>query len=137
MRRTSQTLSLIILAAMIVYMIGCGKKEEPVPDKIHAAHILLMYKGSMRAPEDITRTKEEALQEIQKILDKVKAGGDFAELAQHYSDCPSSSKGGDLNEFGRGVMAKPFEDAAFKLKIGEMSDIVETPFGYHIIKRLG
>jgi len=72
--------------------------------------------------------------EINRIYDRVREGKDFAELAREYSDCPSSSIGGDLGFFGRGTMLREFEDVAFSLKPGEISGIIESSFGYHIIK---
>jgi len=104
-------------------------------DKVQASHILLMYQGSMRSTA--TRTKEEAVQLIGQLKDQLAAGGDFAELARQHSDCPSSQQGGDLGPFGSGQMVKPFEDAAFALDVGGVSDVVETDFGFHLIKRTG
>ena len=137
MSKKSLLVMMIILISMPLMMSNCGKKKEAAPTTIKAAHILLMYKDSEKAPDNITRTKEEAYNEIQQILEKLKAGEDFGKLALDHSDhYSSSSKGGELGEFGRGEMMKPFEDAAFKLKTGEISGIVETKLGYHIIKRL-
>ena len=84
-----------------------------------------------------TRSKEEAQQQIQQIQAQLQQGGDFASLARAHSDCPSSSKGGDLGSFGRGQMVGPFEEATFGMQVGQVSGIVETPFGYHIIQRTG
>ena len=72
--------------------------------------------------------------EAERILEELKKGTDFSELAKKYSGCPSKKRGGDLGWFGRGRMVPEFEKAAFSLKKGELSDIVKTQFGYHIIK---
>jgi len=100
-------------------------KEE----EVRARHILA--KVTEGASEN---AEQEAKKKMEGLLAKVKVGEDFAKLAEDNSDCPSSSKGGDLGFFGRGQMAKPFEDAAFSLGVGEISDLVKTEFGYHIIK---
>jgi NIMA-interacting peptidyl-prolyl cis-trans isomerase 1 len=104
-------------------------------EEVRASHILYMYKGSKMAPPSTTRTKTEARQAATEALARLKAGASFAEIASKESDCPSKAKGGDLGPFGRGVMAKAFEEAAFALKVGELSSVVETPFGFHVIKR--
>jgi peptidyl-prolyl cis-trans isomerase C len=74
---------------------------------------------------------------VLKVQEELKAGGDFATLAKKYSTCPSGKRGGDLGVFGRGQMVKEFEEAAFALEVGQMSEPVKTQFGYHIIKRTG
>ena len=75
------------------------------------------------------------LTEAQALHNKISAGEDFAELAKNTSSCPSGRNGGDLGMFGPGQMVKPFEDAAFGLDVGGLSEPVQTQFGFHIIKR--
>lgn len=112
---------------------GCGQKEKT---EANVAHILIMYKGSKNAFDTVTRSKEEAKALADSLREQAKAGADFAELARSYSDCPSKANGGTLGKFKRGDMVKPFEDVAFSLKKDKISDIVETDFGFHIIKGL-
>ena len=88
----------------------------------------------MRKIEASEETRERALREISEILDELREGADFAELAKERSDCPSGKKGGDLGFFGPGQMVHEFEKAAYELRPGQISDVVETQFGYHIIK---
>ncbi len=104
-------------------------------DTVRASHILLMYAGSERSTA--TRSKDEALIGIQQIKDQLTQGGDFAALAKEHSDCPSGQSGGDLGTFGRGQMVGAFEDTTYAIEVGATSDIIETPFGYHVINRTG
>jgi peptidyl-prolyl cis-trans isomerase C len=73
--------------------------------------------------------------EAQDLLKKLAEGKSFEELAQKFSKCPSSQRGGDLGEFGKGRMVAPFEEAAFGLDVGQVSAPVRTKFGYHLIQR--
>lgn len=99
------------------------------PEQVKARHILI------KTVEDATaEQKTEARKRIDDVRQKVVDGGDFAALAQEYSEGPSSARGGDLGYFSRGQMVKPFEDVAFVLEKGEISEVVETQFGYHIIE---
>ena len=104
-----------------------------MPDTIRASHILLMYTGSMRSTA--SRSQDEAESLINQIKSELDDGGNFAELARTHSDCPSGSEGGDLGVFGQGMMVPEFEQVAFDLNVGDVSDVVDTPFGYHIIRR--
>jgi len=110
------------------------QKLRVIP-KVSARHVLVQYQGSMKAGPEITRTKEEALARIQECLKRAQAGEKFEGLAQEYSDCPSKTDGGDLGTFPQGLMDPTFEKAAFECEVGQMTDVVETPFGYHVIYR--
>ena len=108
--------------------------EDDVPEEIAASHILISYSGTERSESE--RTKEEAQALAERVLQEARAeGADFAELARQYSDGPSGPDGGDLGTFKREMMDDTFSDAAFALEVGAVSDVVETPFGFHIIKR--
>jgi parvulin-like peptidyl-prolyl isomerase len=105
-------------------------QEETAGDKTASVrHILLLTQGKTEAE------KAEARKKIEDILVKAKAGEDFAALAKQFSEDPGSKDNGGLYEnFGRGQMVKPFEDAAFSVPIGQISGVVETSYGYHIIQ---
>ncbi len=108
---------------------------------IRCSHILQKHSGSRRPfdsyrNKQVTRSLEEALKNIKNIReDLVNKKGTFADLAKTYSECGSAAKGGDLGPFGRGQMQKSFEDAAYKLKVGEMSEPISSDSGIHIILR--
>lgn len=106
-----------------------NSKAFKTPEQVRASHILVAVK-----PDADEATKKAARKKIDKIRKQIMNGGDFADFAKKDSDCPSSSKGGDLGYFSRGQMVKAFETTAFSMMPGDISDIVETQFGYHIIK---
>ncbi len=98
------------------------------PEQVKASHILIGTSGEDEAGKMAAKAKTE------DVLAQVKNGVDFAELARTYSTCPSKERGGDLGFFDKDQMVPAFSQAAFAQKPGEISDVVETKFGYHIIK---
>ena len=104
------------------------KSEYVVAPQVLCQHILVKSEES-----DLPEAKAAAFEKIRAIRERIVAGGDFAEEAKKNSDCPSGREGGSLGWFGRGMMVPEFDKAAFEMKKGEVSDIVTTPFGYHII----
>ena len=112
---------------MTVLISGCiggtgkiiAEEEVKMANEVHALHILV-------------KTEEEA----KGLLEEIKNGATFEKLAEMKSMCPSGKRGGDLGWFGRGMMVKEFEDAAFSLEAGKVSEPVKTQFGWHLIKVL-
>jgi peptidyl-prolyl cis-trans isomerase C len=99
------------------------------PEQVKASHILV------QVPQDADEAKQAtALATIQGLKTRIDNGENFATLAQQYSDCPSKAKGGDLGFFNRKQMVPPFSEAAFALEPGQTSDVVQTRFGYHLIR---
>lgn len=103
--------------ALIDYIIRA--RQSPVMKSVRASHILVPNQ-----------------KDAQGIMDRIEKGEDFAALAKRFSKCPSKAKGGDLGWFGKGQMVKPFEDACFNGKTGDVV-LVQTEFGYHVIKITG
>ena len=106
-----------------------NEKAYRQPEEIRASHILIKVD-----PKAGDAAKAEALKRAEAIKKRIDGGEDFAALAKELSEGPSRNKGGDLGYFKRGQMVKPFEEAAFAMKPGEVSGVVPTRFGYHIIK---
>jgi len=100
-------------------------------DRITASHILIAFGA------DSDRSEADAKAQIEALKADIAGGANFAALAAEHSDCPSSAQGGDLGAFGRGMMVPEFEQAAFALETGAVSDVVQTDFGYHLIHRTG
>jgi peptidyl-prolyl cis-trans isomerase C len=98
-------------------------------ETVKASHILIGVDSTASADD-----RKKAREKAEKLRKELAGGADFAVLAKGNSTCPSSQQGGDLGFFGKGQMVPQFEKAAFALKTGEISDVVETQFGYHIIK---
>ena len=109
-------------------------KKDYYKDEVKASHILISTVDDNGKPLSEAK-KKEAKKKAEEVLKKAKSGEEFSELAKEYSDDPgSAANGGDLGYFTKGQMVQPFEEAAFSLKPGEISGLVESEYGYHIIK---
>ncbi len=106
------------------------------PESVACQHVLVAYKGAKGAPANVTRSKSEAKTRAEEVHKKALAGEDMADLSKTYSDdAASRDRLGSAGKFKREGMVKPFSDAAFALKVNEISEVIETPFGFHVIKR--
>jgi NIMA-interacting peptidyl-prolyl cis-trans isomerase 1 len=120
---------------------GAAGVESPAhpadgPEMVGAKHLLVMHVGSRAAPRSIKRTREEARARAQDALARLKAGEAFDRVVAEFTDEPGgAARHGDLGKFARDAMVKQFSDAAFALDVGQVSAVIETPFGFHVIKR--
>ncbi|MQL87843.1 hypothetical protein Taro_020396 [Colocasia esculenta] len=114
--------------------------------QVSASHILIKHEGSRRKaswqdPDGVrirSTTRDSAVEQLRALREEIASGkASFEDVASRHSDCSTAKRGGDLGPFKRGQMQKPFEDAAFALEIGEISNIVDTDSGVHIILRTG
>ncbi len=111
-------------------------KRAKEPRTIGAKHILVMHDKSERKPENVHRTKEEARKRANDALARIRKGADFDDMVTLYSDEPGAAeRHGDLGVFQKKDMVHGFAEAAFNIDVGQVSEVVETPFGFHIIKR--
>lgn len=127
--RTTIAPAVEVTEAEIGQYYEANRKRMLTPAQVRARHILVKV-----APEADEQIRAAAREQIDAVLAEARAGKDFAMLAEAHSQGPSSSQGGDLGFFSREQMVKPFADAAFALQPGEISGVVQTRFGYHIIK---
>jgi parvulin-like peptidyl-prolyl isomerase len=108
----------------------------PVPDTIVAQHILVGYKGAQRIARTVTRNRLDAKARAAEALAKLRGGAEFEDMVKEYSDDPGSvDRLGLLGKFHRADLDPAFSKSAFALQVEQISDVVETPFGFHIIKR--
>jgi len=135
---TENALTERIIQSQIMSKVRISETElinfyETTKDSLAVKPISYNISMIMREVKASDDTDKQKLAEITAIADRLKKGEDFATLAQENSDCPSRDRGGDLGFFKKGMMVKEFEEAALKLSVGEVSPVVKTQFGYHLI----
>lgn len=113
-----------------------GAPQTPAPTEVAAQHVLVAFKGAKNAPRIITRSKADARKRAEEARGKATSGTDFAKVVEEYSDdAATKERLGSVGKFARDAMTKPFADAAFALPVDGVSEVVETDFGFHVIKR--
>ena len=142
---TVRCIRIMVCLPFFFFGLGCDKEIlpqgepvtiQPAPDtgRAKVRHLLLSYEGAWRA--DTRRTKENARLQTEAYLEMIVEGVDFGYLAQQYSEDTQKKEGGLIGVVEHGQMVKEFEDALFALDLHEISDVVETGFGFHIVQRL-
>lgn len=107
----------------------------PEKDQVAARHILVSYKGARSCPINVVRSREQAADLANSYRDQIQKGASFEVFANKYSDDPSKARGGFLGAISKGTMVEKFEKAVFSLDVGQISEVVETEYGFHIIMR--
>lgn len=123
--------------AQVQLVPGQPPPQQPADRGVHVAHVLISHTESLMRMPTITRTVDQARTFAATILQRARGGEDFIGLARQFSDEPGhEGKGGDLGFVVRGQTVEPFERAAFALAVGQVSDVVQTQYGFHVIKRI-
>lgn len=130
-----KTLFISAILFLFILFAGCA---TTMSEQVRVSHILIraadFEPDVAETPNAQNEAKAAAVAKAEELLEQIRNGADFEALAREHSSCPSAAKGGDLGFFPRGRMVSNFEKVAFDLKVGEISDVVETIYGYHIIK---
>ena len=110
-------------------------RRDPLLE-VHAAHLVVSFKGAERAPSGVGRTREEARARAEEAAARIAAGDPWETVVRTYTDGPGRDDGGDLGWFARGQLAEPLDAATFALDPGSATAVIETPRGFHILRRL-
>lgn len=112
------------------------ERHEGEPAQVSIKHVLVQYAGAKRAPAATTRTREEACLRAQEARRKLETGSSFGEIVASYSEEPgAATREGSIGPVSRAMVVPPFADAAFELGVGQVSHVVETDFGFHVLMR--
>jgi len=124
-------------AARCLAIAGASRaKRADEPAKVGVQHVLVKYAGAKKAPDTVTRSREEACLRAEEARSKLETGTSFDEIVKTYSEEPgAASRRGSIGAISRTDVVPPFADAAFELRPGEVSHVVETAFGFHVILR--
>jgi NIMA-interacting peptidyl-prolyl cis-trans isomerase 1 len=121
----------------LAYADARRERKPSEPDRISVKHVLVKYSGAKGAPPAVTRTREQACFRAEEALARLKEGASFTDVVAQYSDeSGAATRDGSIGTIERSDVAPPFADAAFELSVKEVSEVVETPFGFHLILRV-